>query len=161
MNFVSPRLGNISKDELIDQVVNFVLEEKTADYKLVIGTDSHIYKNNDGEECDYVSAIVIHRIGVGARYFWAKETIKRAPQLREKIYTETTKSLSLATEIIPIIREKLEGVNCEMEIHVDIGPNGPTRELIREIVGMVVGSGFRVKTKPESWAASSVADKHT
>lgn len=161
MNFVSPRFGNITKEDLIAHLVDFVLEDKSADYRLVIGTDSHIYKNNDGGQCDYVSAIVIHRIGVGARYYWSKETIKRVPQLREKIYTETTKSLNLAMEIIPTIREKLDGVSCEMEIHVDIGPNGPTRELIREIVGMVVGSGFRVKTKPESWAASSVADKHT
>jgi predicted RNase H-related nuclease YkuK (DUF458 family) len=32
--------------------------------------------------------------------------------------------------------------------------------MIKEVVGMVNGSGFEAKTKPESWAASSVADKH-
>jgi predicted RNase H-related nuclease YkuK (DUF458 family) len=32
--------------------------------------------------------------------------------------------------------------------------------MIREVVGMVVGNGYTAKTKPESFAASSVADKH-
>jgi hypothetical protein len=33
--------------------------------------------------------------------------------------------------------------------------------MIREVVGMVNGNGFTAKTKPDSWAASTVADKHT
>jgi len=35
------------------------------------------------------------------------------------------------------------------------------KKLINEIVGMIKGSGFAVKTKPESYGASSVADRHT
>jgi len=48
----------------------------------------------------------------------------------------------------------------ELEIHVDIGQNGPTREMIKEIVGMIKGSGFFVKIKPEAFAAATLADKH-
>jgi len=48
-----------------------------------------------------------------------------------------------------------------VEIHLDVGRSGETRELIREVVGMVAGSGFDAKIKPESYGASSVADKHT
>lgn len=36
-----------------------------------------------------------------------------------------------------------------------------TREMIREVVGMVSGNGFTAKTKPESYGAFVVADKHT
>jgi predicted RNase H-related nuclease YkuK (DUF458 family) len=43
---------------------------------------------------------------------------------------------------------------------VDVGRNGRTRELIDEVVGMIMASGFPVKTKPDSYAASCVADKH-
>jgi predicted RNase H-related nuclease YkuK (DUF458 family) len=47
----------------------------------------------------------------------------------------------------------------DLEIHVDIGTVGPTKEMIKEIVGMVKGSGFFVKIKPDSFAATSLADK--
>jgi uncharacterized protein len=49
----------------------------------------------------------------------------------------------------------------DLEIHIDVGPLGPTRDMIREVVGMVNGNGYVAKTKPDSWGASSVADKHT
>jgi predicted RNase H-related nuclease YkuK (DUF458 family) len=42
-----------------------------------------------------------------------------------------------------------------------VGPVGKTRDMIKEVVGMVNGNGFVAKTKPDSWGASSVADKHT
>jgi len=47
-----------------------------------------------------------------------------------------------------------------LEIHVDIGPNGETRSMINEIVGMIRANGFKVATKPSSWGASHVADRH-
>ena len=33
--------------------------------------------------------------------------------------------------------------------------------MIKEVVGMVTGSGYVAKTKPNAYAASYVADKHT
>jgi len=42
-----------------------------------------------------------------------------------------------------------------------VGEVGPTREMIKEVVGMVTGSGFVAKTKPEAYGAAVVADKHT
>ena len=81
--------------------------------------------------------------------------------LREKIYTETTISLTTAEEIVPEIRKNISPGVYDLEIHIDVGPLGPTREMIREVVGMVNGNGFTAKTKPDSWGASKVADKHT
>ena len=48
-----------------------------------------------------------------------------------------------------------------LEIHVDIGENGRTKEMIDEVVGMIIGSGLAVRIKPQAYAASSVADKYT
>jgi hypothetical protein len=48
-----------------------------------------------------------------------------------------------------------------LEIHVDIGENGRTKEMIDEVVGMIIGGGMRVRIKPHAYAATSVADKHT
>ena len=43
---------------------------------------------------------------------------------------------------------------------MDVGMNGPTKDLIREISGFVRAYGFIVCIKPESYAASSVADRY-
>ena len=89
--------------------------------------------------------------------------------LRQKIYEETNLSLAAAQKLLNGLNKYLENFaetnrqtpKYELEIHVDIGQEGPTREMIKEIVGMVQGFGFNARTKPESYAASKVADKHT
>jgi len=160
-NFVSPTKGLMSTSTMIDEVSNFVDEEPSSFYRLVIGTDSQEKRINGATEVDYVTAIVIHRKGKGARYFWKKiRKSGKKPQLREKIYSETLMSLEIAEKIVPKIRKKVSPAKYDLEIHIDVGPLGPTREMIREVVGMVNGNGFTAKTKPDSWGASSVADKH-
>ena len=81
--------------------------------------------------------------------------------LRDKIYTESLLSLSCAQELVPLLRKAVSPAKYDFEIHIDVGPIGPTRDMIKEVVGMVSGNGFIAKTKPEAWGASSVADKHT
>ena len=159
--FFSPSKGALPVSEMISEVANFVDEDPSSFYRLVIGTDSQEKRVNGSTEVNYVTAIVIHRQGKGARYFWKK--IRRngkTPQLRDKIYSETLMSLDIAQEIVPQIRKKVSPAKYDLEIHIDVGPLGPTREMIREVVGMVRGNGFTAKTKPESWGASTVADRH-
>lgn len=159
--FVSPSKGPLSIDEIVTDIREFVSFEPGGFYRLIIGTDSQA-KNGDGKPgIDYVTAIVVHRQGKGARYFWKKLKKDRIPTLREKIYTETLISLECAQEVVPLLRQAVSAAKYDLEIHIDVGPLGPTREMIREVVGMVQGNGFVAKTKPDSWGASSVADKHT
>lgn len=160
-NFYSPTHGPLSSDGLILAIATFMNEEPESFYRVVIGTDSQIKHSNGHSEIDFVTAIIVHRKGRGARYFLMKEKLNRAPVLREKIYTETMKSLATAQELVPKLREVLTAAHYDFEIHIDVGPKGPTREMIKEVVGMVAGSGFTARTKPDSWGASSVADKHT
>ena len=159
--FYSPSKGSMSISKVIAEIGDFVDEEPESFYSLVIGTDSQAHMLNGKAEIDFVSAVVIYRRGRGARYFWKKEKIVRKPILREKIYTETLMSLDLAQKIVPEIRKLIPASKYDLEIHIDVGPLGPTRDMIREVVGMVTGNGYVAKTKPESWGASSVADKHT
>lgn len=70
-------------------------------------------------------------------------------------------SLEVAQDMVPSLREAVSPAKYDLEIHIDVGSLGPTRDMIKEVVGMVNGNGFTAKTKPESWGASSVADKHT
>jgi len=159
--FHSPSKGVLKVSEMISEVANFVDEDPGSFYRLVIGTDSQERRVSGSTEVDYVTAIIIHRQGKGARYFWKKiRKNGKTPQLRDKIYSETLMSLDIAKEIVPQIRKKVSPAKYDLEIHIDVGPLGPTREMIKEVVGMVTGNGFTAKTKPESWGASTVADKH-
>jgi predicted RNase H-related nuclease YkuK (DUF458 family) len=130
-------------------------------YRIVIGSDSQAKRTNGKSEVDYVTALIVHREGCGARYFWRKEKVFQTPILRDKIYRETSMSLATAEEVVPLLREAISPTKYNFEIHIDVGPLGPTRDMINEVTGMVQGNGFKAKTKPESWGASTVADKHT
>ena len=161
-NFYSPTKGEMIAETMISEISGFVDEQPASFYRLVIGTDSQERRIDGKSEVDYVSAIIIHRTGKGARYFWKKvKKNGKKPQLRDKIYSETLMSLDIAQTIVPQIRKLISPAKYDLEIHIDVGPLGPTREMIREVVGMVNGNGFTAKTKPDSWGASSVADKHT
>lgn len=159
--FNSPTKGVLTTTCVISEISGFVKEEPGSFYRLVIGTDSQA-KNTGGKgEIDYVTAVIVHRQGKGARYFWKREKINKIPVLREKIYTETSISLSVAEDLVPLLRKAISPAKYDFEIHIDVGSIGPTRDMIKEVVGMVNGSGYTAKTKPEAWGASSVADKHT
>ena len=159
--FYNPTSGRMSLDGMISAVADFVHADQAAFYRVVIGTDSQAKRLNGKAEIDYVTAVIVHRQGKGARYFWRKEIRYQNPVLRDKIYTETLISLQFAEVIVPSLRKAVSPAKYDLEIHIDVGALGPTREMIREVVGMVNGSGYTAKTKPEAWGASSVADKYT
>lgn len=158
--FISPSKGKLSSAKMIAEIADFVDEDPSSFYRLVIGTDSQAKRINGKSEIDFVTAIVVHRQGKGARYFWRKERKHKVPVLRDKIYTETLMSLEIAQDIVPKLRRTISPAKYDLEIHIDVGSLGPTRDMIKEVVGMVNGNGFTAKTKPKSWGASSVADKH-
>lgn len=158
--FTSPSKGVLGLTRMVEDIASFVDEEPSSSYKVVIGTDSQTKRLNGSTEIDFVTAIIVHRVGRGARYYWKKIRQKKNPVLRDKIYTETLMSLSVAEDLVPSLRGEISPAKYDLEIHIDVGPLGPTRDMIKEVVGMVNGSGFKAKTKPESWGASSVADKH-
>lgn len=140
-----------------EKIINFLAKEPERKYQIVIGTDS---QPHNGAGVDFVTAIVVHRIGTGGIYFWKRTVNKKHYVLRQRMYEEATLSLATAETVLALLHQ--DGITkYDVEIHVDIGEFGETREMINEIVGMVRGSGYAVKIKPESYAASKVADRYT
>ena len=84
-SFQSPTKGEISVPKMIQEISSFVADDPKSFYRLVIGTDSHIRRNGQGPETTFVTAIVIHRAGNGAKYFWKKDIVHAKPVLRDKI----------------------------------------------------------------------------
>jgi predicted RNase H-related nuclease YkuK (DUF458 family) len=181
--FQSPTKGALDLAKVIKELVEFKKESPEEKYRIAIGTDSETRERG----AEFVCVIAIHRVGKGGRYFWLKIFDERKFDLRTRIYQEAVISLALAggllekelemhgvdvdmnksvNEAFRFLENEIENgsekeiiFTNELEIHVDIGTIGPTKEMIKEIVGMIKGSGFFVKIKPDSFAATSLADK--
>lgn len=156
-NFISPTHGPLTLKEVIFRIGQFIHADPAYRYQVIIGTDS---QEHGKYEVDFVSAIIVHKIGAGGIYFWQREKVNHRYVLRERIYEEATRSLMLAQTLLEEF-EREGFLNFNLEIHVDIGEQGETRVMINEVVGMIRGSGFAVKVKPEAFGAAKVADRHT
>lgn len=164
--FHSHTHGETDVLRMISLIKDFIEECPSEYYKLVIGTDSHEKKEVDEKKdsvknISLVTAVVLHRKGFGGKYFWLKQKPKQIHSLKEKVREETNASLMFALSFLPMLEKTLNGHLPKLEIHLDVGSNGETREMIGELVGMITGNGFEAKTKPDAYAASKVADKHT
>lgn len=155
--FQSPTFGQLQLQEVREKILHFLSAEPDHTYQIVVGTDS---QPHNGSGVDFVTAIVVHRIGTGGIYFWKRVVNKKHYVLRQRMYEEASLSLEMAETVLALLHK--DGITkYDVEIHVDIGKFGETREMITEIVGMIRGSGYSVKIKPESYAASKVADRYT
>jgi predicted RNase H-related nuclease YkuK (DUF458 family) len=155
--YFSPTLGELTIDNLKKRVSSYMHGARDAKYRIIVGSDSQ--KTKEGSY-DFVVALAIHRIGAGGVYFWKRDVVSQKMSLKERMYREAILSLTSAEDLSALFREN--GISkYDVEIHVDIGPNGKTKELISDISGMVRASGYEVKIKPDSFGASKVADRHT
>ncbi|MEJ6950663.1 ribonuclease H-like YkuK family protein [Natronospora cellulosivora (SeqCode)] len=158
MKFMSPTDGILELEQVYDTILSFVEKKPADDYKLIIGTDSQA----GIDEVVFVTAIVIYRVGRGGRFFYKKNTEKLKIGMKQRIFYEVSKSLEIASKLTAFFANQVVyDDELKVEIHVDVGEKGPTNSIIREVVGMVVGSGYDALIKPDSYAASTVADKFT
>lgn len=154
-DFHSPTGLTFNLPEVVQEIVNYIKEDMNQQYKVIIGTDS-----SNHEEVDFISAVVIYRLGHGGRFFWRRLRLPfKNHNLRQRIHEEVLISLKLSEELLSYLTKEKE-LNFDFEVHVDIGSRGETRLMLQEIIGMVRGSGFEVKIKPESYGASKVADRY-
>jgi len=150
-------------NRVMEEMINWMKERPEAFYDIVIGCDS-----SSGEEPNFPVAIVILRKGEGGRFFLKKIAYqdRKFYNWKTRILEEVLISCELAlylrenfTREIKLIEQKF---NYQLlYIHADVGENGKTRDMIKEVVGLIKGNGFEPKIKPESFAASVVADRYT
>ena len=156
MQLYSPSYGSLTEQAVIEQISSFVRQDPHADYKLVIGTDSHTTQHGS----TFVTAVIVHRIGRGARFYFRRVRSKPMHDLRSRIYKETELSLDLVNRLMHVGLDELCAA-WPLEIHVDIGKHGETKALIQEITGWITSVGFIVRIKPDSFGASADADRFT
>ncbi len=158
MDFISPTDGTMDLKKTYKTIMDFVRSQPHQEYNLIVGTDSQ----PGMDEAVFVTAIVIYRVGHGGRFFYHKERTHLKVGMKQRIFYEVSRSLDVASKLTSFLaREENLNERLGIQIHVDVGNNGPTNDIIKEVVGMVVGSGYEAMIKPESYAASKVADKYT
>lgn len=163
---------NVSEKQMafefvINRLKDFILKDPRSCYVLSIGSDSQVHQN----ETKFITAIHIHRVGKGAwgclRNYHIKRTIN---SVREKISMETALSIEIASYFTSQYLNELldllipfadDGGDLLFEIHLDIGRNGMTKELIQEMTGRIESMGIEAKIKPNSYAAFSYANRYT
>ena len=146
-------------DELISELISFIKEKPQREYKIVVGTDSRAQSPTR-----FVTAVSILRVRNGGRYFWMRTEEVSMPTMRERIYKETMQSIALTQELRSRLRDRIGEEffwDRKISVHLDVGENGPTKELIDTVVGMVKGYGFEAVIKPDSFGAFVLADRHT
>ena len=152
----SPTHGRLDYEGVIKKIAKYIKEDTNFRYKVIVGTDS---ENRSGG-ADFVTAIIVHRIGKGGVYFWNRKKVKNAVSIADRIGKETQFSVELAWKIRDTFRYNgLSGY--EPEVHLDVGEGGATRDMVRWVTGMVLGSGLTYKIKPDSFGATKVADRYT
>ncbi len=164
--FFNSSLGlKLAIPQVAQEIVRFMKADSRRRYKIMIGTDSQ--RLADGR-ADFVTAVVVHRVGNGGRYFWRRAELGKFHTLRDRIIQEVIISLELGIEVLAELK-KFSGSSVgenskipewDFEIHADVGENGPTKAMIQEVVGMIRAYNFEPITKPGSYAASNVADRH-
>lgn len=157
----------VNSEGLIQVVADYIAKAPNATYEITVGTDSQNHKCTR-----MVEVIAVHRVGDGGIYFYRKEDIKKIRVLKEKIIEETARSLENATGFVDGLAYALIDYDIDLEemvndgrfnfaVHADIGRVGKTKDLIREITSWIENLGFEVCIKPDSYAASGVANRIT
>jgi len=159
--FYNPTKGNLKVDEVISEALGYIAEKPEKFYDIIVGCDS-----SSGEEPHFPLAMVILRKGEGGRFF-----LKRISYKNRKFYNWKARILEevmLSCESALFLRENFEkkiksfpnNFNYQFRyIHADVGENGATKDMIKEVVGLIRGNGFEPQIKPESFVASTVADR--
>ena len=163
--FFSPSKGDLTLDEMIKEIFGYMKESPENEYEVIVGTDSP-----SSDKPFFPIAIVVLRTGAGGRFFLKKmhypdSFLKRFANINWK--NRILQEVYLSCELALSLREKLQeenklGLKYQFEyIHADVGERGKTKEMVKEVVGLIKGNGFEPKIKPYSFAATVVADRYT
>jgi len=148
-----PRWWTLGGAEVLD-VMSTVRSLVRAGQIVHIGTDAQ----KSSSRMEFVTVACVLNPGKGGRVFYTRRYDRKEISLFEKLSTETWLSLDLAIRM-----HESFGITAEREqiwVHVDANPDEryDSSDYVKQLAGMVAGSGFPVLVKPNAWCASHVAD---
>jgi len=160
--FYNPSQGNLKVNQVIDEILDYIAQKPDKFYDMIVGCDS-----SSGEEPHFPVAVVVLRVGEGGRFFLKKIGYKNRKffNWKTRILEEVLLSCQLALHLRESFEKKIKSFSNNFHyqfryIHADIGENGATKDMIKEVTGLIRGNGFEPKIKPEAYVASTVADRY-
>jgi len=155
--FVSPTKGPMTLEEVADDLLTLVNAQPREKFRLMVGSDSQ--PKPGSRSVTFVTAVIVHHVGKGARYYIHREQQQHVYSLRQRMYMEASYSLQAGGALSEYLHQ--QGADWNWEVHLDIGLRGATKQLVREIVAWITQSGYEARIKPDSFGASKVADRYT
>lgn len=151
--------GDVDLDRIVQIIDDLVSTHPNDNYQIIVGTDSQNF-----DKTKIVVVIAVIRESKGGIFFYDITKVDRINNIKQKLMAETGISVDYATRLMEAFDKHYEETgfdytNLHFSIHVDAGFNGPTKDVIPEIVGWIKACGWDVHVKPESYVASSIADK--
>ena len=164
LHFYNPTCGKLNFEQVIEEIFDYMRKDPQKNYEIVAGCDS-----SSDERPAFPVAIVILKKGYGGRFFLTRIQYPRSAKRKfynwhQRILEEVVLSCEIGLRSREALKEKINSskipLNYQFQyIHADVGPKGVTRDMIREVVGLIRSNGFEAKIKPEAFAASVVADR--
>ena len=166
-HFFNPTRGDLLVREVIEEMINYIKAKPEKFYDIIVGCDS-----SSGDEPHFPVVVAILRVGEGGRFFlkkikYSSSVNKKFVNWRTRILEEVLLSCDLALFLREDFKKKIQEINDEnlhyqfRYIHADIGENGQTKDMVKELTGLIRSNGFEPKIKPEAYVASVVADRYS
>lgn len=166
-HFFNPTRGDLLVREVIEEMISYIKAKPEKFYDIIVGCDS-----SSGDEPHFPVVVAILRVGEGGRFFLKKikypsSVNKKFVNWRTRILEEVLLSCDLALFLREDFKKKIQEINDEnlhyqfRYIHADIGENGQTKDMVKELTGLIRSNGFEPKIKPEAYVASVVADRYS
>jgi len=165
--FFNPTRGDLLVREVIEEMIGYIKAKPEKFYDIIVGCDS-----SSGDEPHFPVVVAILRVGEGGRFFLKKikypsSVNKKFVNWRTRILEEVLLSCDLALFLREDFKKKIQEINDKnlhyqfRYIHADIGENGQTKDMVKELTGLIRSNGFEPKIKPEAYVASVVADRYS
>lgn len=160
---------NLSFEQVFERIVQFMKRDPRGIFRLMIGTDSQIHSHYTR----FITGIVLHQERKGA---WACIRRMAFPRKINNLHERISFETSLTEDIVAMFTENrksqlidivlphiYKGASFSMEGHIDIGSGkrNKTSLFVEEMVSRIEAMGIEPKIKPESFVASTYADRFT
>jgi predicted RNase H-related nuclease YkuK (DUF458 family) len=161
--------SNMDFEDVFACIENFMRLDPRGEYRLMIGTDSHVHKR----ETWFITGIAIQRMGKGVWACYTKTIVPRKmSNLRERMSMETSLTEEVAYHLTPEMRDRLvdivlphiyKGASLSLQGHLDMGygKRNKTAQFIEEMVARLEAIGLEAVIKPDSIIASGYANHLT
>jgi len=149
---------------VLEELVAYFKEKPHAAYEIIVGCDS-----SATQEPTFPVVIVVLRKKEGGRFFLTRvkyPSPRKFYNIHDRILEEVLLSCQMALWLREHFANKVKAMDVEIPyqfqyIHADVGEKGITRDMVKEVTGLIRGNGFEPMIKPGSFAASSVADRYS